>query len=138
MTRKLPVLSLILSLAALALAIAAVCPRPQEPRDIQYVLYLGTNGKDTNEPVFTPEEARSNADEILTRHFGGFTMQEAVGGWRNDDGTMAHEYTLVILLSDTTPEAVHAACDELLAAFDQSTVLIQENETKTEFYSGGK
>jgi len=101
--------------------------------DIQYVMYLGTNDKDTNKPVFTQAEAKEKAKEILIRHFGGFTMQEADGGWI-DEGTVFQEYTLVIYLSDTTKEAVHAAADELIEAFRQSSVLIQANPTKTEFY----
>ena len=101
--------------------------------DIQYVLYLGTNDKDTNKPVFTETEAREKAKEILIRHFGGFTMQEANGGWI-DEGTVYQEYTLVISLSDTTEDAVHAAADELIEAFHQSSVLIQANPTRTEFY----
>ena len=103
--------------------------------DIQYVLYLGTNEKDTSKPVFTQAEAKEKAKEILIRHFGGFTIQEAEGGWI-DEGTIFQEYTLVIYLSDTTTEAVHAAADELVEAFHQSSVLIQTNPTKTEFYGG--
>ena len=103
--------------------------------DIQYVLYLGTNDKDTNKPVFTEAEAQEKAREILIRHFGGYTMQEANGGWL-DDGTLYQEYTLVIYLSDTTEDAVHAAADELIETFRQSSVLIQANPTKTEFYGG--
>lgn len=105
--------------------------------DIQYVMYLGTNDKDTNEPVFTPEEAMEKAKEILIRHFGGYTIQEAHGGWI-DDGKIYQEYTLVIYLSDTTAEKVHAAADEMIETFRQSSVLIQENQTKTEFYSAAQ
>ena len=103
--------------------------------DIQYVLYLGTNAKDSNKPVCTQAEAKEKAKEILIRHFSGFTIQEADGGWI-DEGTIFQEYTLVIYLSDTTQEAVHAAADELIEAFRQSSVLIQANPTKTEFYGG--
>jgi hypothetical protein len=103
--------------------------------DIQYVLYLGTNGKDTNKPVYTQSEAMEVAREILIRNFGGYTIQEAHGGWI-DEGTEYQEYTLVIYLSDTDKEAVYAAADELIAAFDQSSILIQANPTRTEFYSG--
>lgn len=106
-----------------------------EGQDVQYVLYLGTNDKDTNTPVFTQAEAMEKAREILLRNFGGYTIQEAHGGWI-DNGTEYQEYTLVIYLSDTTPEKVHAAADELVSTFRQSSVLIQENPTKTEFYSG--
>ena len=43
----------------------------------------------------------------------------------------------MIYLSDTTLEEVHAAADEMIEVFHQSSVLIQENPTKTEFYSSG-
>lgn len=103
--------------------------------DIQYVMYLGTNDKDTNKPVFTETEAQEQVKDILIRHFGGYTIQEASGGWI-DEGTVYQEYTLVIYLSDTTEEAVHAAADELIETFRQSSILIQNNPTRTEFYSG--
>ena len=94
-----------------------------------------TNDKDTNKPVFTQAEAMEKAKEILIRHFGGYTIQEANGGWIDGD-TQCQEYTLVIYLSDTTLDAVHAADDELVETFSQSSVLIQANPTTTEFYSG--
>ena len=103
--------------------------------DIQYVMYLGTNDKDSNKPVFTEAEAMERAKEILLRHFGGYTIQEAHGGWV-DNGIEYQEYTLVIYLSDTTPDKVHEAADELVEVFHQSSVLIQANLTTTEFYAG--
>ena len=73
--------------------------------------------------------------DILLKHFGGYTIQEASGGWI-DGEKIYTEYTLVIYLSDTDMEHVHAAADELLETFHQSSVLIQSNQTITEFYSG--
>ena len=116
-----------------AVAVESVAEQGQ---DIQYVLYVGTNDKDSNEPVFSEDDAREHLEAILTDHFGGFTIQDARGGWVNDDGSIAHEYTLVVYLSDTTLEEVHAACDDLIAEFNQSSILIQQNMTTTEFYSG--
>ncbi len=104
--------------------------------DVQYVMYLGTNDKDTNEPVFTREEAKERAKSILIDHLGGYTIQEAEGGWVDEDGTQYQEFTLVIYMSDTTQEDVHAVADELIREFNQSSVLIQTNTTVTEFYSG--
>ena len=106
-----------------------------EQGSIQYVLYLGTNDKDTNKPVFTQAEALEQAKDILIRHFGGYTIQEAHGGWI-DSGKEYQEYTLVIYLSDTTLDKVHAAADEMVETFRQSSVLIQQNPTQTEFYAG--
>ena len=103
--------------------------------DNQYVLYLGTNDMDTNKPVFTQQESMEKAREILMNHFGGYTIQEAFGGWIGDDGKEYQEYTLVIYLSDTNEEEVHAAADELVSTFNQSSVLIHTNPTTTEFYS---
>ena len=108
-----------------------------ENTDIQYVLYLGTNDKDTNEPVFSRDEAKEKAKQILIEHFGGYTIQEAEGGWIDGD-KVYQEFTLVIYLSDTDAEKVHAAADRMIQTFRQSSVLIQENRTKTEFYAGGK
>ena len=106
----------------------------QSAPDVQYVLYLGTNDKDTNEPVFDQEEAKEKAKAILLDHFGGYTIDDAEGGWRDGD-TVYQEYTLVIYLSDTTLDDVHAAADELIDTFHQSSILIQTNPTSTEFYS---
>ena len=133
-------------MAALIIAIIALClsvvnlgislkPVQPEKRDIQYVMYLGTNDKDTNEPFGTEEEAKVKTDEVLTKHFDGFTIQEANGGWIDGD-IVYREYTLVIYLSDTSADDVHKAADELIEAFNQSSVMIQANPTKTEFYGG--
>lgn len=142
MRKLIPWVALFLSIAALMLSFANMLERsaakPVEAKapDIQYVMYLGTNDKDTYAPVFAPDEAKTQLDAVLSRHFSGWTVQEANGGWTNDDGSISHEYTLVIYLSDTTRDKVRTAADELLKVFNQSSVLIQANETTTEFYSG--
>lgn len=138
-------LALVVGAAALCLSVLTIIklpkgpgaevPPPPEDGEIQYVLYLGTNDKDSNEPVYTPDEALEHVDSVLTQYFGGFTIQEARGGWVNDDGSIAHEYTIVVYLSDTDIETVHSACDALITEFNQSSILIQQNHTSTEFYS---
>lgn len=140
MSKKFGIIILVIAAVALCLSIAnlicmALRPAGQETQDVQYVLYLGTNDKDTNEPVFSQEEARAKAEEILIKHFGGYTIQDANRGWE-DNGTRYREYTLVIYVSDTTPEQIHAVADDMIRIFNQSSVLIQENQTVTEFYSG--
>ena len=136
--------SKIIQIASLIIAIIALClsavtlvmtqrAKADEDADMQYVIFLGTNDKDTNEPIFSSDEAKTRLEEILLKHFGGYTIQEANGGWE-DNGTIYREYTLVIYLSDTTIDKVRAAADEMLQVFNQRSVLIQSNETKTEFY----
>ena len=139
MSKKLGMIGLIVGLIALCLSVVnlTLTLKPQETKtaDVQYVMYLGTNDKDTNLPVYPPEEAKVKAEDILVKHFGGYTIQEASGGWE-DQGTRYQEYTLVIYLSDTTLDQVHAAAKDMIREFNQSSVLIQANETKTEFYVG--
>ena len=142
MERKTGIITLIVAIVALFTACASLiivlCSRPavEAQKDVQYVLYVGTNDKDTAQPVYPPAEALEKAKALLISRFGGYTVQEAHGGWIADDGTVFQEYTIMIHLSDTTADAVHTLCDDLIKLFNQSTILIHENETKTEFYSG--
>ena len=141
MSKKWGLFAFLLAAIALGLSVFNLISAPkaaeQEAWDVQYVMFLGTNDKDSYEPYGTPEEVKARVDEVLTKHFEGFTIQEANGGWTNENGTVDHEYTIVILLSDTTLDKVHAAADDLIQAFNQSSVLIQANRTQTEFYYGG-
>ena len=138
MSRKYGLTVLIISVIALCLSIVNLCITQnnikQDDHDVQYVMFLGTDDKDTNEPVCSPDEAKARAEKILNEHFGGFTIQEASGGWK-DNGIIYHEYSLVIYLSDTTLDEVHAAAREILRDFNQSAILIQTDEVRTEFYS---
>ncbi len=104
--------------------------------DEQYILYLGTNDKDTNKPVYSREESKECAKAILMKELGGYTIQEAEGGWKGDDGTEYQEYTLVIHLSDTDLNTVRKVSRELINEFHQSSVLISTERVKTEFYAG--
>ena len=131
------ILALVIAIIALCLSVVSFVNTQKatvdESADTQYVIFLGTNDKDTNEPVFSQEEAKARVEDILLKHFGGYTILEANGGWA-DDGTVYQEYTLVIYLSDTTMDKVRVAADEMLRVFNQRSVLIQSNETKTELY----
>ena len=140
MSKKVNVAVIIISIIAICISSVSLYftlkpAEAEENGDIQYVMYLGTNDKDTNEPVCTPDEAKEKVKAILFDKMGGFTIQEANGGWVGDDGTQYNEYTIVIYLSATDIDAVHSTADILIEEFNQSSVLIQSNTTRTEFYS---
>ncbi|MBQ8451871.1 MAG: hypothetical protein IJ538_03765 [Clostridia bacterium] len=140
MSKKFGIISTIISCVAIALSIVAIVFvsvkfNNSKNYNTQYILYLGTNDKDTNLPVFTEDVAKQKAEEVLIDKFGGYTIQEAHGGWK-DDGTTYQEYTIVIYLSDTTLDKVHDAADKLIEVFNQSSILIEANQTVTEFYAG--
>ena len=139
---KFNVITSILSLIAVIMSGIAFVKGNQKPpvelTDVQYVMYLGLPEKNEDGTDFTDEQAKDLLETILVRHFSGYTIQNALGGWTEEDGAYDHENTLVIYLSDTDEESVKAAADELLKEFDQKTILIQTNLTVTEFYSGEK
>ena len=58
MSKKIGWIVFIIAVIALCLSVVnlsmAQKPAEQPEKDIQYVLFLGTNDKDTNEPVFSP------------------------------------------------------------------------------------
>ena len=146
MKDKKTTISLILSTVAICTSVAAIvfCLMTKgggnavvsETDDVQYVLYLGVDDKNTDKPVYSHDDARSVLEEILARRMGGYTVLEADGGWVGDDNVEYQGYTLVIYLDDTTREKVHELCDELLERFDQSCILINTNRSDTEYYSG--
>ena len=104
---------------------------------VQYVLYLGTNDKDSNQLEMTKEEAMEMAKDILIKQLGGYTIQEANGGWIDDDGTQYQEYTLVIYLSDVTEEKMYEVAEELRVAFNQTAVLILgDEEVLSDYFMG--
>ncbi|MDO5455362.1 MAG: hypothetical protein Q4F25_00440, partial [Eubacteriales bacterium] len=61
MKSKSGIAALIISIIALCLSVTNLVTTQkvpqQETRDVQYVMYVGTNDKDTDEPVYSPDEA---------------------------------------------------------------------------------
>lgn len=102
---------------------------------LQYVMYVGTNDKDTYQPEHTKEDAMQIVDKICLKYFDGYTLQEATGSWMDETNTVTHEYTIVCYFDGVTKEKVHLAADEIIAALNQNTVLIEENRINMEYYS---
>ena len=140
LTMVLAVLSLCCSVACLALLLA----RPGEAKSqaatpntsTQYVMYVGTNDKDTYQPEHSQEEARNIVDTVCLKYFEGYTLQEATGAWTDETGKITHEYTLVCYFDDADKATVYQAADEVIRALNQNTVLIEENQIAMEYYGG--
>ena len=104
----------------------------------QYVMYVGTNDKDTYKPEHTNEEAMNIVDQICLKYFDGYTLQDATGSWTDETGTPTHEYTLVCYFDAADVATVYAAADEIIKELNQNTVLIEKTEIEMEYYSGAK
>ena len=127
------VVSLVLVLSRPAATLAA---DESAGKSIQYVMYVGTNDKDTYQPEHSQEEAREIVDQVCLKYFEGYTLQEATGAWTDETGQITHEYTLVCYFDDADKATVYRAADEVIEALNQNTVLIEEDEISIEFYGG--
>ena len=85
-TATLPLVLSILSLccsivcAALLLRGGTGSPAPEPAgTSTQYVMYVGTNDKDTCQPEHSSEEAMDIVDRVCLKYFEGYTLQEATG-----------------------------------------------------------
>lgn len=108
----------------------------EDAGDGQYILYIGLNDKDTYEQLIPTGEAKNIVNKICTRHVEGYTVSEANGGWVDETGALTEESTLVYMLSDVKEEDVIAIMDEVLAALNQNSILVQRQEHSYSFYSG--
>ena len=105
---------------------------------MQYVMYVGTNDKDTNQHKYTEEEARKIVDEMCLKYFELYTLQEATGSWKDEKDNTTHEYTLVCYFDDADEATVYKVADELIEALNQNTILIEKAPVVLDYYSGGK
>ena len=103
----------------------------------QYVMYIGTNDKDTYKPEHTKEEALKIVDEICLKYFDGYTLQDATGSWKDEKDVITHEYTIVCYFDGADRETVCKAADDVIAALNQNTVLIESDDIRMEYYSSG-
>ena len=103
---------------------------------VQYVMYVGTNDKDTYKLEHTQEEARKIVDEVCLKYFEGYTLQEATGAWTDEKKNITHEYTLVCYFDGAEKETVYKAANEVIAALNQNSVLIEQDNIRIEYYSG--
>lgn len=111
----------------------------EEKGTAQYVMYVGTNDKDTYKLEMTREEAKEIVDSVCLSYFPyGYTMQEATGAWTDESNNVTHEYTLVCYFDDADIVNVHKAADELIAKLNQSSVLIERSDIEIEYYSSGQ
>ena len=102
---------------------------------VQYVMYVGTNDKDTYKPEHTREEAMQIVDGICLKYFDGYTLQEATGSWKDESDNITHEYTIVCYFDGADRENVYHAADDIIAALNQNTVLIEKKTIDIDYYS---
>jgi len=98
-----------------------------------YTLYIGLNDSITHED-YDPDVAAGWVDEIILKYSEGLTRYQANGVYTYDDGTVAHENSLVYILVGVPLDDIHKICDEAKEKLHQSSILITVNKQTSEFY----
>ena len=102
----------------------------------KYVLYIGTNDKDSYKQVISTEEAREIVNEICIKYVDGYTAYEAKGGWVDETDTLTQENTLVYAFYEVTEEQLVNIMEEILEALNQNAILVEKQEAIYTYYSG--
>lgn len=102
----------------------------------KYVLYIGTNDKDTYTQLIPTEEARDIVNAICTKYVDGYTISDAKGGWVDETDTLTQEHTLVYAFYEVTEEQLLYIMDEILTELNQNSILVEKQEAVYAYYSG--
>lgn len=105
-------------------------------KDGKYILYIGTNDKDTYTQEIPMEEAKNIVNEICVKYVDGYTVSDAKGAWVDETDTLTQENTLVYIFYDVTEEQLEKIMDEVLRELNQNSILIEYQKTEYSYYSG--
>ena len=101
----------------------------------KYTMYLGTNDKATLSQIIPTEKIREEMHEICMKYVDGYTLTVADGYYRNSNNGISHETTLIYVFIDTDINVIQKIMDEALVKFNQESILLEENDSKSIFYS---
>lgn len=101
----------------------------------KYTLYVGTNDPDTYAPVMPLADAKAKLNALCLNHVDGFTVMETQGGWLDEKGQPTREETLVYSFVGATESQIAPLLDEMLAALNQRSILVERGETLRAFHT---
>ena len=104
----------------------------------KYILYIGTNDKDTYQQEIPTEEARDMVNAICAKYVGGYTASDAKGGWVDETDTLTQENTLVYSFYEITEEQLVQVMDDILKQLNQNSILVERQEAVYTYYYGNK
>lgn len=97
-------------------------------------LYIGLNDKDAAVRLVSTTKAKALLNAIAIKYVDGFTVYEAQGFWKDDDGNPVHEDTLVYEFFDAGDDQVFRLMEEMRTVLNQSTILASQTESMRMYY----
>jgi len=102
----------------------------------QYILYIGTNDKDTYEQIIPTDEAREIVNSICAKYVDGYTSDVCEGGWVDEKNILTQENTLVYTINGADETAIISIMDDVLTALNQNAILVERRDVSGVFYHG--
>lgn len=100
----------------------------------KYRFYIGLDGKEANAGPIPVDEAKSRLNAAAMKHASGFTVWEAQGFWRDEQGREFSEDTLVYDFLDLSEPAMAALAEEMRAAMNQEAILVERTDASVMFF----
>lgn len=102
----------------------------------QYTMYIGLNDQDTYSQEIPTEEAIDIVSDIVLNYVEGFTVSEGQGAYKDEDGIMTYENSLILVFMDVPEADLKAMMDEIKAALNQHAILLEKHHIAYTFYEG--
>lgn len=96
-------------------------------------LYIGTNDKDTKQPVKNMLRFMEVLKQVLNDLTEGYTMYHATGYYHHDDNTTVQEGTVIVELINYGG-SIYALTTILKDRLNQESIYVTEQEIKARLY----
>ena len=100
----------------------------------KYTLTIGLNDKDTKQQKYDIITCYKLVEDILKKYLDGYTIYEAKGGYKHDDGTFISENSLVVMLLFTNDIQVKIIVDTIKQVLNQESVAVVKETIKSELW----
>ena len=104
----------------------------------KYIIYIGTNDKDTYQQEIPTNEARDMVNAICAKYVEGYTASDAKGGWVDETDTLTQENTLVYSIYNIKEEQLIQVMDEVREKLNQNSILVERQEAVYMYYYGNE
>ncbi|MDR3291238.1 MAG: hypothetical protein LBT10_03720 [Methanobrevibacter sp.] len=104
-------------------------------KDIKYTLYIGTNDKDTFEPI---SQAETIVNSICDKYLSGYSYSRWNGFWKNSMNQTTHESTLVYTFYGVSEENITSISNDLIKELNQESILVEKDIVYSTYCYGNK
>ena len=98
----------------------------------KFTLYVGLNDKDTKIQKISTLDAYKMVENVITKKTDGYTISEAQGYYKHEDGTLTIENTLRIEMLFVNKELVKEFVGTLKIMLNQESIAVEETTVTSE------